>query len=61
MKLLFAAMYRVNEVNPYEYIYTSLKSNLKQLDPAEEEYQLLLKYMNPSQSRTPRDWRNIVL
>ena len=45
-KVILGALYRQKEINPYEYILNSLQVNLDPVDPASDEFSLILKYMN---------------
>jgi hypothetical protein len=47
-KLLLGASNRLKEINPYDYCFNALNVRLNQLNTEEDDYKLMLKYMNSS-------------
>jgi hypothetical protein len=51
-KLLFGALYRIKEVNPFDYCYNALRTKLKVVEEDSDEFKLIVRYYNNSLCKT---------
>lgn len=59
-RMLTGAMYQRQEINPAEYVYRSIGTTIRAMNPDEIEVQYLLKYISTGMNTSGKWWKELI-